>query len=153
MLTSAILEVCAVWIDDERAVVATWDGSPDLRHLASEVPPRHRSTGHLRHDPRTRHGGGGVPDDSIARDRAGHLRDFLDEVALAVPTTGDVEILGPGLVRDQLARCLARADHHRGRARVIRTTAAGPMTDRQLIAWLRGRTGDPPRRRGIEHEA
>ncbi len=153
MISSVMVETCAVWIDEEQAVIATWDGHPDVRRLVSEVPPHHRSTGHVRHDPRTRHGGGGVPDDSIARDRAGHLRDFLDEVALAVPTTGDVEILGPGSVRDQLAACLVRADHHRGRVRAIRTTAAGPMTDRQLIAWLRGRSGDPPRRRGIEREA
>jgi hypothetical protein len=153
MITTAIVDTCAIWIDDERAVVATWDGSPGVHHLASEVPPHHRSTGHVRHDPRTRHGGGGVPDDAIERDRAGHLRDFLDKVTDAVPTTGDVEILGPGSVRERLAVVLARADHHRGRSRSIRVTPAGPMTDRQLIAWLRDRSGDPPRRRGIEREA
>ena len=152
MLSAATRDACAVWIDDDRAVIATWDGTPGIRHVTSEVPPRHRSTGHIRHDPRTRHGGGGIPEDAIERDRAGHLRDFLDEVAAAVPTSGDVEIVGPGSVGERLAHVLVRADRHRGRSRAIRSAPAGPMTDRQLVAWLRDRTGDPPRRRGVERE-
>ena len=142
----------AVWIDDEQAVIVRWDGRASVRRVTSDVPVHHRSTGHVRHDPTFRHGGGGIPDDTFERDRAGHLREFLEAVVAALPADGDVEVLGPGTARGQLARTLAEADHHRGRARAIRTTPSGPLTDRQLIAWLRAQTGDPPRRRGIEPE-
>lgn len=152
-MTTTTIEVTAVWIDDERAVIAHWDGTASVRQLRSDVPAHRRSTGHVRHDPTVRHGGGAPPDDRFERDRAGHLRDFLESAAVAVPATGDVEVAGPGMVRQHFAQVLAEIDRHRGRSRAIRTTSMGPRTDRQLIAWLRERAGDPPRRRRIGPEA
>jgi hypothetical protein len=146
-------EATAVWIDDACAVIAQWDGTASVRELRSDVPAHRRSTGHVRHDPTVRHGGGGAPDDRTERDRAGHLRDFLEMVAISVPATGDVEVVGPGNVHEHFAQILAEVDRHRGRSRVIRTTTMGALTQRQLVAWLRERMGDPPRRRGIEPEA
>ena len=151
-MTTTTIEATAVWIDDGCAVIAHWDGTASVRELRSDVPAHRRSTGHVRHDPTVRHGGGAPPDDRFERDRAGHLRDFLESVAVAVPATGDVEVVGPGMVHQHLAQVLAEIDRHRGRSRAIRTTTMGPLSDRQLIAWLRERAGDPPRRRGIEPE-
>jgi hypothetical protein len=152
-MTTTTRGTTAVWIDDARAVIAQWDGTARVHELRSDVPAHHRSTGHVRHDPNVRHGGGGLPDDQMERDRAGHLRAFLERVAVTVPATGDVEVLGPGSVHERFAEVLAEVDRHRGRSRTIRTTTLGPRTERQLVAWLRERMGDPPRRRGIDQEA
>ncbi len=137
-----------VWIDADEAVVVRWNGWSKLDRITSEVPPHHHSTGHVRFDPSGRHGGGGEPQDRIERDRRGHLRAYLAEVAKHIAPDDDVEILGPGTVRDELARLLRNDDLLHGRHRALATAASPRLTDRQLIARLRDRIGEPaPRRR------
>ena len=137
-----------VWIDCDEATLARWDGESRIERVVSEVPARHESTGHVRFDPYVRHGGGGAAQDKIERDRAGHLRAYLTEVAKLIGPDEDVEILGPGSVREELARLLRDADLEHGRRRVVVTAPSPPLTDRQLIARLRDRMGEPaPRRR------
>lgn len=138
---------CLVWIEAEEAVVARWDGQAHLTRVSSDVPARHRSTGHLRHDPRLHPGGGGPPTDRIERDRLEHLREYLERVAAIVPPDESVHVTGPGPVRDELARLLRAADRHAGRDRCVETSASAPLTDRQLVARLRALAGDAPRRR------
>lgn len=140
---------CLVWIDAEEAIVARWDGQAQLTRVVSEVPPRHRSTGHLRHDPRLHPGGGGPPTDRIERDRLEHLREYLERVAALIPPTESVHVTGPGPVREELARLLRAADRHAGRDRCVETSASAPLTDRQLVARLRELAGEPPRRRVV----
>ncbi len=138
-----------IWIDELEAVVVRWDGGATVRRVVSDVPAHHRSTGHVRHDPTVRQGGGGVPDDRFERDRLGHLRAHLSAVAAVVPADDDLEVLGPGTVHEQLARLIAADDRHHGRTRRVRATASGPLTERQLIARVRDLAGDPARRRGL----
>lgn len=62
-----------VWIDSRGAVIVRWqDDRPRLERVASEVPAHHRATGHVRHDPGVRHGGG-PPQTAAAPPRLGHL--------------------------------------------------------------------------------
>lgn len=137
-----------VWIDADQAVLARWDGESRIERIASDVPAHHESTGHVRFDPSVRHGGGGAAQDKIERDRAGHLRAYLTDVAKMIGPYENVEILGPGTVREELARLLRGDDLEHGRHRVVDTAASPPLTDRQLIARLRDRMGEPaPRRR------
>ncbi len=137
-----------VWIDAEEAILVRWDGEARIERIASEVPPHHESTGHLRYDPQIRHGGGGVAQDRVERDRFGHLRAYLTEVARHIEPDEDVEILGPGTVREELARILRDDNLRHGRQRTIETAASRPLTERQLVARLRDRMGEPaPRRR------
>ena len=138
-----------VWIDGRQAVVAHWVGYPIVAGFAADVPSRHRSTGHIRHDPAVRHGGGGVPDDQIARDRAGHVARHLDRVSDAIPASGPVLVLGPGELGELLAARLRRADKHAGRQRPIDVEPSGRMTERQLVARLRVLGGAPPKRRVV----
>jgi hypothetical protein len=50
-----------VWIDAREAVVVRWvAGTSVVERIESDVPAHHRATGHVRHDPNVRHGGGGV---------------------------------------------------------------------------------------------
>lgn len=138
---------CLVWIDTDQAIVARWDNRAHLTRVVSDVPARHRSTGHLRHDPRLHPGGGGPPTDRIERDRLEHLREYLERVAALVPVDESVHISGPGTVKDELARILRTADRHHGRERCVETSASAPLTDRQLVARLRELAGATPRRR------
>ncbi|HSL76351.1 MAG TPA: hypothetical protein VK867_05360, partial [Candidatus Limnocylindrales bacterium] len=48
-----------VWIDAREATIVRVSGDgATVRRLESEVPAHHRSTGHVRHEPSVRHGGG-----------------------------------------------------------------------------------------------
>lgn len=136
-----------VWIDTEDALIVRWDGSAKIEHVLSDVPPHHRSTGHIRHDPEVRHGGGGPPDDRIERDRQDRLDRFVERVAERVPATDAVRIVGPGVVRQRLGRVLRAEDRRLGRARAVESRAAAPMTERQLVANIRKLAGDPAPRR------
>ena len=86
--------VTLVWIDAREAVIASWSGgAADLKHLGSDVPARHRSTGHVRHRPAVRHGGGGVSESALERHREEHLARFIEQVARRLPDDEDVVIL------------------------------------------------------------
>ncbi len=139
-----------VWIDAEEAVIVRWnDGEASLERLESDVPGRRRSTGHVRHDPRVRHGGGGTPQSAGEPRRLEHLRQFVDEVAGRVGPAEDLMILGTGTVRKRLERLVRAADERRQVVRAITNEAAARLTDPQLVAHLRHALGDDPPRRAI----
>ena len=76
--------VVLIWIDAEAATLVRWTGTAHVERIASDVPSRHVSTGHVRHDPMVRHGGGGAAQDQLARERLGHVRRYLDQVVAAI---------------------------------------------------------------------
>lgn len=132
-----------IWIDARGAVIARWAGEARIERIEAGVPAHHESTGHVRFDPVVRHGGGGAAQDKIERDRMGHLREYLAEVAGRIGPDEDVEILGPGGVREHLARSIRLADLVHGRRRTVVTTPSRRLTERQLVARLRLRVGSP----------
>jgi hypothetical protein len=138
-----------VWVDAREAVLVTWaaDGA-HVRRIRSAVPPHHASTGHVRHDPTFRHGGGGPPQDAGEHDRQEHLTRFLDTVAAALPTT-DLLVLGTGQVYERLARLVSSTDEAHGRMREVRHAATPRRTLAQLVSMLRELRGDAPRRRSV----
>jgi hypothetical protein len=136
-----------VWIDAEEAVVLRWQAGAEVRRHRSDVPSRHRSTGHVRHDPRFRAGGGSVADDGVERRRRLLLDRFLGEVAELVPPDDRAVVIGPGTVREQLAEALRVGDRRHGRLRPVDTEPAGALTEPQLVAMLRRLAGVPPVRR------
>jgi hypothetical protein len=141
--------VTLVWIDSREAVVAGWvDDGPVLKRIHSDVPAHHRSTGHVRHDANIRHGGGGPAQTADEPRRLEHLERFVERVSLHVPA-GDLVVIGPGTVREHLAQRLRTGDEGHRRARTITCEPAGRLTDRQLIARLRGLVGSEVRRRTV----
>ncbi len=147
--TAATTIATVVWVDGMHAIVARWAGGPIVDHLESDVPSHHRSTGHVRHDPAVRHGGGGAVSDQIERDRLRHRAAHLRRVARLIPATGDVMLLGPGQARIELERALSAADRRHGRPRVVGSQASGRLTDRELVARLREAVGEAPVRRTV----
>lgn len=138
--------IALVWIDAEGARILRWVGKVSRTVIESDVPVQERSTHHVRHDPRTRHGGGGRGADDVARHRTEHLRRFLGRVEAALRDDEEVDILGTGTLGDRLASRLRRDDHGHGRSRPITAEHSMPMADRQLTARLRERVGESPRR-------
>lgn len=136
-----------VWINSDEAFIVRWDGAATIERVASEVPAHQRSTGHLRHDPTVRHGGGGPPTDRLERDRQAHLTAFVQAVAEHVPPTDAVRIVGPGVVRQRLERVLRAEDRRLRRSRTIDLRASAPLTEHQLVANVRALAGEPAPRR------
>jgi hypothetical protein len=138
-----------IWIDSEEAIIVRWADRATVERVRSDVPGRHRSTGHVRVDPMVRHGGGGASAAALERVRREHLRAFLGDVVLRVPEDDDVMVVGPGFVRERLERNLRADDRQHGRRRRVRSAAADRMTEQVLVAHVRELAGDPPRRRGV----
>lgn len=139
--------VALLWIDSREALIARLlAGRVALERLVSGVEGRHRSTGHVRHDPHVRHGGGRASADSLDRRRRQHLSRFLDTVARRLPRTSDLVVIGPGAVHEWLARDLRRLDARQGLDRTIGSASAGPQSPRRLAARLRAAAGLAPRR-------
>lgn len=137
-----------VWIDAREAVIVRWqDDEALVERLPSDVPAHHRSTGHVRHDPAVRHGGGGPAQAADEPRRLEHLARFVDEVASRLPPDDDLLILGPGTVREHLEHHVRGADGRRGGERHITDEPSTHRTHRQLVAHLRHiLDADPPRR-------
>lgn len=138
-----------VWIDARDAIVLRRvDDEVAIERLASDVPAHRRSTGHVRHDPALRHGGGGSsPQSAGEAKRQEHLARFVRTVADRIAADDDLTILGPGTVREHLEQAIREADDHHHRARSVRSEPAARLTDRQLVARLSREAGVEPRRR------
>ncbi len=146
--------VTLVWLDADEAILLgcetpVGDGAdaPGVRRVRSQVPPHHRATGRVHHDPRVRSGGGADPDDLVERRREHLIGVYVREVAALVPPDDRVVIIGPGPVHGRLASEVRAADLRHNRTRPIETAAAGPLTERQLRARWRELNGSPAERR------
>jgi hypothetical protein len=138
-----------VWIDAREAVIVrSADGEITVEHIGSDVPAHVRSTGHVRHDPSIRHGGGRTQT-ALDAHRVEHLERFTASVAGALPTADDLTILGSGPVHEQLARLVRASDRRHHRVRDVECAAAPRRTDRQLAARLQRSMGHEPRRRSV----
>jgi hypothetical protein len=139
-----------VWIDARDAIIVSWrDDRALVEREESDVPAHHRATGHIRHDPGVRHGGGGAPQTAGEPHRIEHLERFVERVAGRLPPDDDVVILGPGTVRERLERRIRLDDEGHERSRLISCEASPRLTDRQLIARVRHVAGADPLRRAV----
>ena len=124
-------------MDAREAIIVRWqDDRARLEWAESEVPARHQATGHVRHDPNVRHGGGG-PQAASEPHRLELLERFPEQVATRLPADDELFILGPGTVREGLERRVREMDEHHRRSRRVSCEASSRLTDRQLIARLR----------------
>lgn len=135
-----------VWIDTEEAIIVRWTDRAAVEHLRSEIPGRHRATGHVRVDPTVRHGPGGVAQGRLDRTRHARLRRFLAEVRSHVPGSDDVMVVGPGLVRSHLERTLRAEDRQQHRDRQVRSAPSERRSEQELVAHVRELAGMAARR-------
>lgn len=140
-----------VWIDAHEAIIVGHRGDEIvIERIESDVPDHHRATGHVRHDPSVRHGGGGnAPHPSGDPQRNQHLTRFVRIVADRLPVADDLTVLGPGTVREHLEHELVATDGRQHRTRTVAGAPAERLTDRQLVARLCREAGVEPRRRTV----
>ncbi|MEO8245803.1 MAG: hypothetical protein ABI622_01665 [Chloroflexota bacterium] len=139
-----------VWIDFDHATILRWSAGAVLRErIASNVPARERSTAHIRHDPRVRHGGSGRGQDDEQQRRNQHLRAFLAGVADRLSDDTGLEIIGTGTAGQRLATLLRRRRAGRPDAGEISVVRSEPLTARQLAVRLRQHLGLAARRRTV----
>lgn len=139
-----------VWIDAKQANVCRWDDQVVcFETFTSTVPAHRRSTGHVRHAPEVRHGGGGSPQDAGEPRRREHLRGFLADVARRVAPDDRLEVIGPGSIHERLVALVTADDCDRGRVRHIRSARAAPLTRGQMRARLQKLAGVTVRRTGL----
>lgn len=130
-------QTTGIWISAESAMVLRWSPELTVRHrIDSTVPGRHRSTGT---PPTEKH-----PAGEGHRDE--HMRTFFVKVAQALPVEDDVLLVGDGEVVEHFAAQVRSDDISHGRRRRIEVEKAGPLTERQLLARIRGFAGSPARR-------
>lgn len=142
--------VTLVWIDAREAIlVRRVEGTSRYERIESDVPAHHRATGHVRHDPGVRHGGGGPPQAAGEPHRLERLARFLDVVAARLPADENLHLIGPGTVHEHLAQQMAQWDARHRVVRDIRSDAAPAMTRRQLAACLRIDMGEEARRQTV----
>jgi len=136
-----------VWVDAREAVLARWfNGEISFERMASAVPVHTRARGRISHDPAIRHGGG-LDQRAEDRQREEHLARFLAEISAALPDAGPIEVVGPGTVREKLARAISEADERGGRPARVVTGSTDHLTEPQLAARVRELAGRPARRR------
>lgn len=137
-----------VWVDAREALIVRWhEGQPSMARLSSDVPARHRATGHVRHDPMMGHASGGRSQTAGETGRVEHLERFLARVASRLAATDDLLILGAGTVHERLGRHVREADAEMQRSRAVNCEASPRLTEGQLTARLRHLVGADPRRR------
>jgi hypothetical protein len=136
-----------VWLDSREAIILRPEGERIVvGHVESNVPPHHRGACHVRHDPQVRHGGG-LAQASVDRNRQEQLDRFLETVAARLAPGDDLVVIGPGKVREHLARRISELDAARLDARRIVSGRSARRTVPQLMARLRRLIGREPRRR------
>jgi hypothetical protein len=139
-----------VWIDAREAVIVRTQGDRGrIERVESGVPAHRRATGHIRHDPGIRHGGGGSPQTAGEPHRIEHLNRFVADIANRLAADDNLLVIGPGTVHERLARQLSEGDEHHANHRDISCQTSPPLTDRQLIALVRRFAGVEPRRRSV----
>ena len=135
--TSAAAPRTLVWVDAAEAIIVRWDGAAGIEWLVSQVPAHRRGSGHVTHDATRRTIGSPPPD----RHRLEHLRQHLRQVADRIEPGDDLEVIGPGTVREHLAAMIAAEDRLHHRRREVRTRRSPRLSEPQLVARVRAAAG------------
>jgi len=126
-----------VWISANSATMLRWSPELTVRHrIDSTVPGRHRSTG--RAPIEERQGDEGHRDE--------HMRTFFEQVTHALPVEDDLLLVGDGEVVGHFAEHVRADDANHGRKRRIEVDKSSSVSERKLLALIRGFAGSPARR-------
>lgn len=138
-----------VWIDEQRAVIVSWEDEPVLERVESGVPRRRRAVGSVRRGPGRPGGGGRVGGHGTEGRHLELTRRFFGEVAERLADLDQVEVSGRGQVHEQFADVLQQlAQSGDGQPEVTTRTLSRRPSDRQMAARLRKLVGERlPRRR------
>ena len=114
-----------LWIDHKKAVIVLVAGKEtEIKLINSDIEKHHRQSGVA------------TPADDI-RQRAltGQLNRFYDDVVGCVRDAESILILGPGEAKGELKKRLEKDNLS---TRIVGITTSDKMTDKQIVALVRG---------------
>jgi len=129
-----------LWIDHKKAVVVFVAGrDTELKVISSDIEKHHRQSGVA------------TPADDI-RQRAltGDLNRFYDEVIDCIRDTESILVLGPGEAKGELSKRLEKDNLGR---RIVGIKTSDKITDKQIVALVRGYFLNRPAPTGSNHKA
>lgn len=114
-----------LWIDHKRAVVVFVAGKDtDTTLMSSNIEKHHRQSGVAT-----------PADDVRQRELTGRLNNFYDEVVSCIRDAESILILGPGEAKGELKKRLEKDGLSR---RIVGVKTSDKMTDKQIVAVVRG---------------
>jgi hypothetical protein len=114
-----------LWIDHKRAVVVFVAGKEtETKLISSNLEKPHRQSGVAT-----------PADDVRQRELTGHLNSFYDEVISCIRDAESILILGPGEAKGELK---SRLDKDGLSRRIVGVKTSDKMTDKQIVAVVRG---------------
>ena len=129
-----------LWIDHKKAVVVFVDGrDTELKVISSDIEKHHRQAGVAK-----------PADDIRQRALTGHLDGFYDEVVDCIRDTESILVLGPGEAKGELSKRLEKDNLGR---RIVGIKTSDKITDKQIVALVRGYFLNRPAPTGSTHKA
>jgi hypothetical protein len=114
-----------LWIDHKKAVIVFVAGKDtETKLISSSIEKHHRQSGVAT-----------PADDVRQRELTGHLSSFYDEVVSCLREAEFILILGPGEAKGELKQRLEKDNLRR---RIVGMKTSDKMTDKQIVAVVRG---------------
>ena len=118
-----------LWIDHRKAVIViVSDKGEEVKEITSHMEK------HVRYS--NDYSEGGSSEDIRDRQFGDHLNTFYDAVIATVRDGNTIQIFGPGEAKGELKKRLEGGDF---KGRILAVETVDKMTDRQIMAKVRGR--------------
>ena len=129
-----------LWIDHKKAVIVFVAGKDtEIKLISSNIETHHRQSGVA------------MPADDVRqRELTGHLNSFYDEVVSSIREAESILILGPGEAKGELRKRLEKGKLSR---RIIGIKTSDKMTEKQIVAVVRGHFNQKGQQRGRDGTA
>ena len=129
-----------LWIDHKKAVIVFVAGKDtETKLISSNIEEHHRQSGVA------------MPADDVRqRELTGHLNSFYDEVVSSIREAESILILGPGEAKGELRKRLEKGKLSR---RIIGIKTSDKMTEKQIVAVVRGHFNQKGQQRGRDGTA
>jgi hypothetical protein len=118
-------QAVGLWIDHKRALIVFVAGKEtETKLISSNIEKHHRQSGVA------------MPADDVRqRELTGQLNGFYDEVVSFIRNAESILILGPGEAKGELKK---RLDKDHLSRRIVGVKTSDKMTDKQIVAVVRG---------------
>jgi stalled ribosome rescue protein Dom34 len=133
------MKTVGLWIDHKKAVIVFVTGrETELKEISSDIEKHHGQSGVA------------TPADDIRqRELTGQLNRFYDDVVDCIRDTESILILGPGEAKGELSR---RLEKDKLNKRIVGIKTSDKMTDKQIVALVRGHFLNRPAAAGSKHK-
>ena len=129
-----------LWIDHKKALIVFVAGrDTETKLISSDIEKHHRQSGVA------------MPADDVRqRELTEHLNGFYDEVISSIRETESILILGPGEAKGELKK---RLEKEHLSQRIVGIKTSDKMTDKQIVAVVRGHFNQKGQQRGRDSAA